>query len=78
MVSLIYRYNTRELNSKAVVCYMMVQAASVVGPLFPDFAEIIRRKLNIPLCHGLAFESCHLIGFLSMVPFQAARMILWS
>jgi len=34
------------------------------APLFPDFAEIIKRKLNMPQYNGLAFETCQLIGFL--------------
>ncbi len=32
--------------------------------LFPDFMEIIKNKLNMPQYGGLAFQSCHLIGFL--------------
>jgi hypothetical protein len=34
------------------------------APLFPDFAEIVRWKLNMPQYGGLVFESCQLIGFL--------------
>jgi hypothetical protein len=32
--------------------------------LFPKFLKINRRKLIMPQCGGLAFQSCHLIGFL--------------
>jgi hypothetical protein len=49
MVSLIYRYTFGELDNKA--CGLLHDGAGSLGHwahLFPDFAEIIRRKLNLP------------------------------
>jgi hypothetical protein len=65
MMSLIYCFMMDVLNNKARG--LLHDGAGCLqgwANLFPDFAEIIRRKLNMPQYGGLAFESCHLIGFL--------------
>jgi hypothetical protein len=59
MVSLIYRYTIGELDNKAHG--LLHDGAGCLGHwahLFPEFSEIIRRKLNMPQYGGLAFESC--------------------
>jgi hypothetical protein len=65
MVSLIYRYTTGVINNKARGLFH--DGAGCLGRwahLFPELSEIITRKLNMPQYGGLAFQSCHLIGFL--------------
>jgi hypothetical protein len=65
MVSLIYHFLKCVLNNKARgLLHDGVGCMQRWVPLFPDFAEIIKRKLNMPQYGGLAFETCHLIGFL--------------
>ncbi len=65
MVSLIYRYTIRELDNKA--WGLLHDGAGCLGHwahIFPEFLELIRRKLNMPQYGGLVLESCCLIGFL--------------
>jgi len=65
MVSLIYHFLIGVLNNTARgVLYNGVCCLQRWAHLFPDFVEIIKRKLNMPQYGGLAFNSCWLIGYL--------------
>ncbi len=65
MISLIYRFMIGILDNKARgILHDGVGCLQRWAHLFPEFAEIIRRKLNMPQYGGLAFERCRLIGFL--------------
>jgi hypothetical protein len=64
MVSLIYRYTIGELDKKNHG--LLHDGAGCLGcwaNLFPEYAEIIRHKLNMPQYGELAFERCRSIGF---------------
>jgi len=65
MVSLIYCFLIGVLDNKARgLLHDGVGCLQRWAPLFSDFAEITKRKLNIPQYGGLAFETCRFIGFL--------------
>jgi len=65
MVSLIYRFMIGVLDNKARgLLHDGDGCLRRWAPLFPDFAEIIKKKLNMPQYGGLAFATCRLIGFL--------------
>jgi hypothetical protein len=64
MVSLIYQYLIGVLNNKARrLLHDGVGCLQRWVPHFPEFAKIIKRKLNMPQFSGLAFHPCRLIGF---------------
>ena len=65
MVSLIHHFMIDLLDNKARgLLYGDAGCLRRWAHLFPDFAEIIKNKLNMPQYGGLAFESCRLIGFM--------------
>jgi hypothetical protein len=65
LVSLIYHFMIDLLDNKArSILYGNADCLWRWVHLFPDFAEIIKNKLNMPQYGGLVFQSCHLTGFL--------------
>ncbi len=64
-MSLIYRFMIDLLDNKARGL-LHGDAGCLRGwvHFFPDFAEIIKNKLNMPQNGGLTFQSCPLFGFL--------------